>query len=194
MGQGEGTGRVDGECPEAEVAFPNLRKEGYRRTSEKDPDCNCIAYAAGRADQKWWPTDDEGYYWPLSDPHDDSIAAFISAFGTEGYSPCDNADVEQGYEKVAIYVDRNGKPKHAARQLPESGEWLSKLGLAEDIAHKTLRAIEDGEGATPLYGEAKQFLKRPVGKHLAPEAQAPEVQAPLEESEPAQGNTPQGNA
>lgn len=56
MGESEATDRLAGECPDAEADFPNLRKEGYRKTSEADPDYNCIAHAAGRSDQNWWPT------------------------------------------------------------------------------------------------------------------------------------------
>jgi hypothetical protein len=71
--------------------------------------------------------------------------------------------LEVGYQKIAIYVNAIGKPKHAAVQLPGSDEWSSKLGEeGVDISHKTLKALEDAGGGKPLYGKASCFLKRPT--------------------------------
>jgi hypothetical protein len=99
MGQIEGADKLEAECLNAEMDFPNLQSEGYRKTSEADPHYNCIAHAAGKINEKWWPTDDEGYFWPLPDKDDDSLAAFISVFEMEGFSPCDGPVIEDGYEK-----------------------------------------------------------------------------------------------
>jgi hypothetical protein len=86
-----------------------------------------------------------------------SLDAFIKAFGTLGFIPCDDPYMEQGYEKVALYVDHDGKPTHAARQLP-NGRWTSKLGKIEDIEHEL-------EGVTgSVYGSVAQILKRPIKK------------------------------
>ena len=57
-----------------------------------------------------------------------------------GYHECDNADFEDGYEKVAIYADATG-PSHMARSLP-NGKWTSKIMKMEDIEHATLAALE----------------------------------------------------
>lgn len=65
--------------------------------------------------------------------------------------------MEQGYEKVALYVDHDGKPTHAARQLP-TGRWTSKLGKIEDIEHE-LEGI-----AGSVYGSVAKILKRPMKK------------------------------
>ena len=89
-------------------------------------------------------------------PLQDIGRAFVAAFGTLGYAPCSGADLEPGFERVAIYADSRGTPKHAARQLP-SGFWTSKLGSLQTIEHATLRALE---GA--CYGHASTFLKRPL--------------------------------
>ena len=67
---------------------------------------------------------------------------------------CKNEKFENGFEKVALYVDKDGAPTHAARQLP-NGKWTSKLGNGEDIEHETIHVVE-GDG----YGKAKYFLKR----------------------------------
>ena len=78
-----------------------------------------------------------------------------------GYEVCPigSRALEPGVQKIALYVDEDGTPTHAARQLP-SGEWTSKLGRAEDIRHKTLEALEGSAGQPPGYGRAKLILKR----------------------------------
>ncbi|MGA9408423.1 MAG: hypothetical protein WBW71_14910 [Bacteroidota bacterium] len=119
---------------------------------------NCIAWAAGKRDNWWWPVDDPTAFWPIPlDPDDpESLEQFIKAFATEGYYPCEkqNPRFENGFEKVAIFVDGDGVT-HAARMLP-SGIWTSKMGKGEDIEHKRLKVVEGKE-----YGKAKTFLKRP---------------------------------
>jgi hypothetical protein len=65
---------------------------------------------------------------------------------------CGDADLEDGYEKVALYALR-GIPTHAARQLP-SGAWTSKLGALEDVQHPLDGLqVED-------YGAPVRYLKR----------------------------------
>ena len=59
-------------------------------------------------------------------------------------------------KKIAIYVDSQGEFSHVAYQLFRG--WTSKLGGWEDIKHKTLGALEEGD-----YGNAKVFLKRRSG-------------------------------
>lgn len=61
---------------------------------------------------------------------------------------------EEGFEKIAIYIDSHGKPTHAARQL-SSGKWTSKLGQLEDIEHSNL---DDVTGLH--YGSVGAILKR----------------------------------
>jgi hypothetical protein len=73
---------------------------------------------------------------------------------TVGYTVGGDESLEPGIEKVALFADAAGFPKHASRQL-SSGLWTSKLGESEDIEHE-LRALE-GE----LYGTVAVFLKRP---------------------------------
>lgn len=93
---------------------------------------NCIAWAAGHNDAWWWPDPDS--YWPESVPRERTIAAFVEAFSTKGYQRCRSARRRAGVEKVAIYVDCDRLPTHAARQL-DDGRWASKLGQWEDIEH-----------------------------------------------------------
>lgn len=140
-----------------ESIFPGLRGGGYRVTSPKTPNYNCIAWAASQEDRWWWP--DEAAYWPSNVPRIATIEAFVAAFGTLGYEPCGDRGIEPGYEKVVIYAKDQGMPTHAARQLPD-GRWTSKLGKLEDIVHA---AIEHLHGSD--YGQAAVFLKRPVPDH-----------------------------
>ncbi len=138
-----------------ESVFPNLTRSAYAITSPSTPEYNCIAWAAGDTERWWWPVAGAFAYWPPNIPVQESLDAFIKAFGSIGFTPCENANVEQGYEKVALYVDRNGKPTHVARQLP-NGRWTSKLGRIEDIEHE----LDGLTGAA--YGVVAQVLKRPI--------------------------------
>ena len=133
--------------------FPNLASEGFTTTSPASLRYNCIAWAAARDDAWWWPDPQFVCYWPDAAPREDTVDAFVAAFGTLGYTPCRDGSAEEEFEKVAIYQSR-GLPTHAARQLPD-GRWTSKLGRNIDIAH-TLRGL-DG----PVYGQVAVFLKRP---------------------------------
>lgn len=93
------------------------------------------------------------YYWPIGVSRAETLEGFIEAFATLGFTLCDVAEYEKGFEKVAIYVDTSGTPKHAARQL-SSGLWTSKLGNLQDIEH-------DIEGVSgDLYGSVAVIMKR----------------------------------
>src|SRR5262245_37921429 len=137
-----------------EQHFPNLAPTGYTVTSPATFVYNCIAWAAGITDDWWWPDPMGVSTWPAPARREETLAAFVEAFRTLGYVPCDDGAPEPGYEKVALYA-LAGVPKHAARQLP-SGRWTSKLGELEDVEH-TL----DGLVGT-WYGDVVQFLKRPL--------------------------------
>ena len=142
--------------------FENLAASHFNAvlhcTSDRTLSYNCIAWAAGKTDQPWWPTTAvKGYHWPHGLPKDEeTVANFIKAFETEGYQACADGSVEQGFEKVAIYADADNNPLHAARSLP-TGAWTSKIGDEEDIEHSTLEAVSGKQ-----YGNPVAFLKRPI--------------------------------
>ena len=136
-------------------AFPKLGVTDFKITSPITTDYNCIAHAADEDDRCWWPISHPRYYWPPGLPRENTLASFIAGYGTLGYVPCDSFEEEEGYEKVVIYVDANGEPKHAAKMLP-GGRWTSKLGDWEDIDHKALAGVSGVD-----YGHPKQALKRP---------------------------------
>jgi hypothetical protein len=147
-----------------EATFPQLRRDDYRVTSQECTRYNCIAHAAGKDDNWWWPVEGkvEGVYWPFDSP-EDSIEVFIRAYQIEGYEVCQERELEDGIEKVAIYIGADGKPTHAARQLV-NGSWTSKLGDWEDIEHRTLEALETGDDQAHQmlgYGKVAVIMRRP---------------------------------
>jgi len=141
------------EVPQAKLKalFPHLRPERYEVTSDKSTEYNCVAWAAGKEDDKWWPY--EGYYWPV-EKRDESKESFVKAFESLGYEVCANGELEVGYQKVVIYAGIFSA-KHMARQLP-SGKWTSKMGeVWEDIQHDSV-----GDLAGVEYGKPAVFLKK----------------------------------
>lgn len=156
-----------------EAVFPQLRRDEYSKTSCEDTHYNCIAHAACKDDNWWWPVEGavEGVYWPVGVDPKETIEAFILAYETVGYEvfPTQSRELEAGLEKIAIYEapdpDDNGKikPSHAARQLPD-GSWTSKLGDWEDIEHRTLEALETGDDEAHQglgYGKVAVIMQRP---------------------------------
>jgi hypothetical protein len=120
--------------------FPDLAASGYQLTSSDTIDYNCAAWAVEDNQNWWWPDTFGQEYWPPNVPREETLDAFVLAYGTLGYKVCDDGSLENGYKKIAIYVDANGKPKHVAAQL-KNGEWASKLGQNEDIEHKFLEGL-----------------------------------------------------
>ena len=123
--------------------------------SPQTPEYNCIAWAFGQTEAWWWPDKNNQYYWPLTIPRTETLDSFIRAYALQGYGVCQLSDYEEGFEKIAIYADAQGKPTHAARQL-SSGHWTSKLGGLEDIEHFTLEGLNDNQ-----YGSVAIVMKRP---------------------------------
>jgi hypothetical protein len=124
-----------------EQLFPELAGGAYRVTSPQDRDYNCIAWTVGDSHHWWWPGRDvDREYWRLGVPRERTRGAFVLALSSVGYTVCEGEGLETGYEKVALFVDVDGRPSHAARQLPD-GRWSSKLGKMENIEHG-LRDLE----------------------------------------------------
>lgn len=132
--------------------FPKLNAQNHKTTSPRTTSYNCIAWAAGDTTRWWWPTPHD-YYWPYGVSIARTPAAFVSAFESIGYTQCNDSVFEEGFDKIAIYVNSLGEVAHAARQLgPQT--WTSKLGSSEDITHE----LDVLEGAA--YGKPTAFLKR----------------------------------
>lgn len=100
-----------------------------------------------------------GIVWPEELPQEESLASIVTFFESLGYQQCDGPDLEEGFEKVALFADpEDDYPTHAARQLP-SGWWTSKMGHdGVTIEHDGLACLEGRR-----YGKAVSFLQRAVG-------------------------------
>ena len=142
---------------ELRPGFPQLTAENSRLTSPEDEDYNCIAWAAENSDRWWWPDPQHQSFWPPAAPRVESLDAFLQAYGILGYTERTDPSFQAGKQKVAIYSSEQGKPTHAARQLPD-GWWASKLGSIIDIEHE-LTAIEG-----PAYGAVSIVLGRAAPK------------------------------
>lgn len=145
------------------AAYPGLESDArFRIASDPDLGYNCFAWAAEDTEHRWeaaaellMPTR-AGTYWPPGVTVFPTLNAYIEAYRSLGYELCDTAELEEGFEKIAIYVGASGEPFHAARQLA-SGVWTSKLGGANDIEHET------PDGITSLnLGSPSIFLRRRI--------------------------------
>ncbi len=146
--------RTDTSTDEVLADFPGLATARWSLTSDPSDYYNCIAWAAGEMHRWWWPSDSEDDYWPLA-TRENTTEGFRRAFAMKrGYESCEDGELEPDWEKVAIYVGEDGKPKHMARQLAD-GTWTSKLGQGRDITHHTLAAL-----AGPRYGVPAHFMRR----------------------------------
>ena len=141
-----------------ESLFPQLTS--YNIISPIDDKYNCIAFAADDNTKWWWPR--TPYYWPGDIPEREDLDSFVACYRSLGYKECRlNSKFEKGYEKVAIFVDSNGIPTHAAKQDSDgNGLWKSKLGRYKDIEH-TLEGIS-GTSNKSSYGNVAVILKRKV--------------------------------
>jgi len=119
--------------------FPRLQVDLSAITGPSTRDYNCLAWALEFTDDWWWPTGQKGG-WDEGVVREETVGAFVQLFGKRGYVDCDNAELEAGYTKIAIYV-KERRPTHVARQLTD-GFWTSKLGEGPCVTHRTLQSLE----------------------------------------------------
>ena len=118
-------------------------------TSAVTDQYNCIAWAIGDT-YHWW-TYLPGYRWGTR--RGPEVEALLELFAGMGFEVCESSNLEDGYEKVAIFA-KDGEWSHAARQLPD-GMWTSKLGVYQDITHPTLEVLCGG-----LYGKVHSIMRK----------------------------------
>ena len=135
------------------LQFPNLVKKNNDVTSDCDPNYNCIAFAYGVTNRKYWPNFDPDYFWPSDIPKNAHINTFVKLFAKQGFKPANDGSWTNGVEKIALFAKLNGEPTHAARQVGPN-RWASKLGDGYDIEHEE-NALD---GA--FYGKIVMFLER----------------------------------
>ena len=149
------------------LKFPRLKASGaYEQRSFPDKNYNCIAFAAGDTNRWWWPIGRAGNYWPLGSPREETVATFVSAFESIGYTICSDGATDTGHHKVVLYA-KVGLPTHAARQESDTTMWLSKLGQSYDIAHQYIEDVGGDE-----YGEPVLFLRRAVSEQSVDSGQS----------------------
>ncbi len=85
-------------------AFPKLTLAAFDKIGDATDNYNCIAWAAGDTTAWWEPGLPDGY-WPDGVVEEFTLSAYMQAYGTLGYVPCDSEEIEPGYEKVAIYYE-----------------------------------------------------------------------------------------
>lgn len=144
--------------------FPLMDPGNFDLISSRSTVYNCAAWAVHDTSAKWWPYPVEEapeYFWPDGARRDDSIEAFIDGYSRLSFQVCENGDLEEGFEKIAVYArgrDRDN-PQHVARQLAD-GRWTSKLGDEEDIEHSALRDLRSSS-----YGDPVLYMRRPRVRH-----------------------------
>lgn len=143
--------------------FPRISIDNTVITSSDNPIYNCIAWAAiGDPSWQtfpanwWWPISNGNYtVWPEGCPQSLEIESFCKMFEIIGFTSSEDGSFEAGLEKIAIYIDKDNKPTHAARQLSD-GKWTSKLGQSFDIVHDTPHVLTG-----PTYGDPVIYMQRP---------------------------------
>jgi hypothetical protein len=130
---------------------PRLIEGQFRETSPARNRCNCFGWVVQDEERPWYPRGEpDRSFWP-DGVRDDFT---VEAYATRGFSPCENGDMETDLEKIALYVDEDGEPSHAALQLHD-GRWSSKMGTWEDIEHPDTACLEGG-----TYGVVALYLQR----------------------------------
>lgn len=141
--------------------FPGLSDDdNFNITSDEDIKYNCIAWAFGLYKDRWMQFDTKPrfdgvwYWWPKGVDVSPSVFAYIEAFKSKGFELCDSFDLEVGYVKIALYVERGTENcTHASRQKI-NGIWMSKLGRWHDIEHGSPFSIQGD-----AYGDVYCFMR-----------------------------------
>ena len=147
--------------------FPKIAASpsSAKSTSPIDRYYNCVAWALGDQSSWWepfvgtfplthWPIERRGY----------GIQHYVEMFISQGFAVCDGPTQENGFDKIVLYVDANGKFLHVSKQTvdPKPG-WGSKCGQKSDIWHATPELLEGAD-----YGTVWGYLQRPSPDALAP--------------------------
>lgn len=141
--------------------FPNLRLDDrFRINSPRTSVYNCIAFALGLTDRWVDPSVNiPGHWWPplqQSDPYSDK--SLIEVFEFFGFTECEDNNIEDGYDKVALFGN-DDVWKHAAKIVDENLEH-SKFGNCWDAYHKPESVFG------PVYGYIYTYMKRKVSDRL----------------------------
>lgn len=132
--------------------WPKLVDGSFEYRSEFSIRYNCASWAVNETHRL---IDSYGYWWPDDLERTHTAENYADLYRKYfDFEDCNDGRLEKGVEKLAIFAKKNGEFKHIARQL-ENATWTSKMGDYEDIDHKDLHTVADGE-----YGRIVLFLKR----------------------------------
>lgn len=138
--------------------FPNLGSDDKFKVNSPLTDVyNCIAFAMGLTD-RWvdifaYP----GHWWPPIEERSENKDSLVKAFEYMGFEICDNADVEDGYDKVVLFC-KDEKWTHAAR-IVANGVEHSKFGKGWDAFHGGNNIFHGSD-----YGDEYAYMKRSIAK------------------------------
>ena len=111
---------------------------------------------ANQDERHWWQAGLNGgrYHWPEKIP--DTLDGWTQIFIDQGFEVTNFREIEEGFEKVAIYIDfRDLLPSHVS--FSDGVAWKSKLGRSVDIEHLSLDLLE-GDQAWE-YGIVERVLQ-----------------------------------
>jgi hypothetical protein len=142
------------------LRLPGLNGSRFRVSSDHTDEYNCVAWALRETDRWWSHVEILGHYRPPDVERAATIAAYQSMFASCGFEPCEDDELREGFEKIALFASGD-EFTHVARQLP-SGLWTSKLGQDCDIEHElqTLISIRSPMSSY-RYGEVAAYMERP---------------------------------
>jgi hypothetical protein len=109
-------------------AFPNLRDVAKKKTSDADPNYNCIAWAFKDNRRHWWPNNRRSY-WPINTSGLRAIEAFEAWFSADGWVETSSQAVEHGYEKIALYVSMASQRTQLVYSIAAFGQASSDATL-----------------------------------------------------------------
>ena len=134
-----------------EYWFPNIVGKNFK-IIKSEGDFNCVSYTLDIYDGWMWTNTE---IWPYDKiPRDSGINGFKNLYNLYGYFECENANFEEGFEKVSFY-SKNGYPTHASKQF--GNIWRSKLGPSVIIEHELEWLCGQTEDA---YGNVDFIMKR----------------------------------
>jgi hypothetical protein len=149
---------IDIRVPYIRQTFPNFPRRGFCKTSEATSEYNNFAWAAGDDTQIWAPLNLGSFYWPDNVVKGNTLREFTQLYRSIGYrdTRLDDTEYEQNVEKIALYINTQGKVLHVARQL-SSEKWTSKILGHEDISHKAYNFLEYD---THSFGRVAKIMRR----------------------------------
>jgi len=112
--------------------FP--RWKNGKITSPMDEKYNCIAWAFGDTERKWWPNF-TGHYWPSPKVTNHDLRDLQNYLLSQNWisETSSTTTKNEANEKLAIYAIGE-QLKHVARHVGQN-RWTSKLGDGHDVEH-----------------------------------------------------------